>query len=151
MPTIFINSFIPNQKPEAVWEKFDHNLFQKLNPPWISASLLRFDGNEVGDEVHLEINFILFNQKWISEITSNASREGHYEFVDEGKTLPFFLKKWRHRHVIRHQGSGSEIIDDIRFSTGTWLTDLLFYPVLFTQFWYRKPVYKRYFNDPQNA
>ncbi len=144
MKRICITTFIPDRTPQQVWDQFDENLFEKLNPPWVSARLLRFDGNKVGDEVHLEINFILFKQKWISEIVSNDSRDGHYEFVDEGKALPFFLKYWRHCHVITHNEGGVDLIDDIQFSTGTLIGDLLLYPALLAQFWYRKPVYKKY-------
>jgi ligand-binding SRPBCC domain-containing protein len=145
MPRITLTTIIPAKRPETVWQRFDDTLFQKLNPPWIMAELLRFDGNQVGHEVHIAINFIFFKQKWISVITSNTSVSGDYEFVDEGRQLPFFLKTWRHRHVIRPQDQGTAIIDDIQFSTGWLVGDVLLYPLLWAQFAYRKPVYRRYF------
>lgn len=145
MKSIYISTFLPGKHFKTIWDQFDNTLLEQANPPWVSAELLRYDGNQEGDEVHLEINLILLKQKWISVITHYQEDEQGYEFIDEGEQLPFFLKSWRHRHLIRQEGNGTEIVDDIRFSTGTWLTDLLLYPALYAQFWYRKPVYKRYF------
>jgi ligand-binding SRPBCC domain-containing protein len=40
---------------------------------------------------------------------------------------------------------GTIIIDDITFRTPSILTDYLFYPLLYLQFLYRKPIYKKVF------
>ena len=145
MKHIKITTHIPDKSPAEVWENFDRELLDKLNPPWVSAKLLRYDGNNPGDEVHLQLNFILFKQNWISIITDNNSSEGHYEFIDKGRQLPFFLKSWKHRHVITAYNNGTNIVDDIHFSTSNLISDLLLYPVLYLQFWYRKPVYRKVF------
>ncbi|MBD0260611.1 MAG: hypothetical protein ICV83_33250, partial [Cytophagales bacterium] len=52
---------------------------------------------------------------------------------------------WRHRHEIRQHGTGSLIVDDVSFRSPNRLLDWLLYPVMYLQFAYRKPVYRRLF------
>jgi ligand-binding SRPBCC domain-containing protein len=134
-----------NQSWAQVTEGFTEKLFLSLNPPFPPVKLLRFDGCHKGDVVALELNFLLFKQNWDSLITSDETGTGHFQFVDEGAKLPFFLRRWVHRHRIEQSGEGTTILDAIEFSTGTWLTDVLFWPVLYGQFAYRIPIYKRFF------
>ncbi len=131
---------------KQVIDGFTQDLFLALNPPFPPVKLLQFDGCHKDDVVALELNFIFFKQLWKSLITHDEKSEKHFLFVDEGVKLPFFLKSWKHHHMLQTQGKGTEIIDDIEYSTGTLLTDILFYPVLLGQFLYRKPVYKKVFS-----
>ena len=126
-------------------EGFTKDLFLSLNPPFPPVKLLQFDGCNTGDRVVLELNFMLFKQRWISDITEDKETDHEWYFVDKGTELPFFLKSWKHSHVVQKKGNGAQIIDDVTYTTGTLLTDLLFYPALLGQFLYRKPVYKRIF------
>ena len=132
---------------EKVKEGFTQDLFLSLNPPFPPVKLLRFDGCKTGDQVALELNFILFKQRWISDITAEDETESEWFFLDEGTKLPFFLKSWKHRHAVERRGDGADIVDDISFTTGTLLTDLLLYPALLGQFLYRKPIYKNRFKS----
>lgn len=126
---------------------FTEELFRKLAPPFPPVNVLRFDGCTTGDKVELELNFLLFKQKWVSLITEDKTTENEFYFVDEGVKLPFFLGKWRHKHRIISQGLGSLIRDEIEFSGPYfWLTPILF-PALWIQFWYRKPIYKKIFRN----
>jgi hypothetical protein len=52
--------------------------------------LLRFDGCQQGDEVHLELGFWPLRQSWVSLITSQQTSTEKIVFVDEGQRLPFF-------------------------------------------------------------
>ena len=107
--------------------------------------VLRFDGCKAGDTVDLELNFIFFKQNWTSKITEDHCDAKEFLFVDEGIVLPFFLGKWRHCHRILAQPSGSIISDEIEFEGAyAWMTPLL-YPILWLQFWYRKPIYRKFF------
>lgn len=127
---------------------FNAELFQALNPPFPPVKLLRFDGSSPGDLVSLKLNFIIFKQVWISKITADHLDEKEYFFVDEGIKLPFFLKKWRHKHRIVADGKNqSIIIDEINFSSPNRLLDYLIYPVLFFQFSMRKPIYRKFFSN----
>lgn len=131
---------------EEVFRGFDRDLFLKLNPPFPLVRLLRFDGCEPGDDVHLELNFILFRQRWESVITQAGTGADGRHFVDEGRLLPRFLRTWRHYHGLESTGPGTRIRDRIDFSTGYGWLDWLMYPMLFLQFLYRKPVYRRFFS-----
>ncbi|MEM9895102.1 MAG: hypothetical protein AAF789_01920 [Bacteroidota bacterium] len=125
---------------------FTQELFLALNPPFPPVKLNQFDGCEKGDWVKLQLNFFLFKQEWVSLITEDSFEEKKWYFVDEGKKLPVFLQKWKHRHIVQQKEGFSLIIDDITFSTGTVLTNLLMLPALYLQFLYRKPIYKKSFS-----
>ena len=122
---------------------FTSDLFLALNPPFPPVKLLRFDGCKKDDQVALRLNFILFKQDWESLITEDHTSDAEFLFVDEGVKLPFMFTYWRHRHLIRAVEGGSEIVDDIEYKTPGWLPALLLKPVLWLQFAYRKPIYRR--------
>ncbi|REG86311.1 SRPBCC family protein [Algoriphagus antarcticus] len=135
-----------NQNYLSVKNGFDETLFTKLSPPFPPVKLARFDGSEIGDLVSLELNFLLFKQQWTSEITESKTTDAEYYFVDEGVKLPFFLKKWRHKHRIINLGDQAEIKDEVEFSGPFGLATLLLYPAIYLQFLYRKPIYRRIFS-----
>ncbi len=129
-----------------VKDGFSEDLFLKLNPPFPPVELKEFGGCEKGDKVHLRLNFIFFKQDWISDITYSNTDENLFEFIDEGVKLPFFLKYWRHHHKVKNLDNGqSVVVDDINFKSPFLWMDYLLYPVLWLQFIYRKPVYKKIF------
>jgi ligand-binding SRPBCC domain-containing protein len=130
----------------SVKEGFNESLFKKLSPPFPPVKLIRFDGSSKGDLVSLELNFIFFKQKWISEITDDHTNESEFYFVDEGIKLPFFLGKWKHKHRIVKSNEGAEIKDEIEYEGPNALMTALLYPALYLQFLYRKPIYKKIFN-----
>ncbi|MCC5919092.1 MAG: hypothetical protein LAT68_01470 [Cyclobacteriaceae bacterium] len=134
------------QSVADVKQKFDKDLFLALSPPFPPVKLLRFDGSKKGDEVGLELNFLLFKQRWISDITADEDGgDEYFYFIDEGKELPFFLEKWHHKHhIYRAEGGGAIIRDEITFKAPYGLS-FLFYPALWSQFLYRVPIYKKYF------
>ncbi len=137
------------QSVSDVWEQFDDKLLLKLSPPFPPVKLISF-GQKVGEKVTFELNFFILRQLWVSKITDSYLSADESFFIDEGITLPFFLKYWKHKHRIVRDNttSGSKIIDEIEFRTPTVLTDYIFYPILYLQFLYRKPIYQRVFKTP---
>ncbi|MFD2934438.1 SRPBCC family protein [Spirosoma flavum] len=133
----------------TVWAGFNRDLFEQLSPAFPPVNVIRFDGCLPGNVVHLQLNFLLFRQDWISHIIDQQTTPDEIFFVDKGTKLPFFLAYWQHRHRLCRSsvGSGEQtvIIDDITFRTPFRLTDYLFYPILWLQFAYRKPIYRRIF------
>ncbi len=124
------------QDMQAVFAQFDEHLFLKLNPPGLPVQLVRFDGCEVEDEVHLKFPF---GMQWVSVITKAGQTDKMCYFVDEGRRLPFPLKKWTHQHLVVKETKGTAIVDDIFFQTQYKLLDVFIYPFLWLQFAYRKP------------
>jgi ligand-binding SRPBCC domain-containing protein len=133
------------QSPAQVFAGFHQDLFKRLAPPFPPVKLLRFDGSKAGDTVSLELNFLLFRQRWDSFITEYYQSPQEIYFVDEGIRLPFFLKYWRHKHRIVAAPAGAVIIDEITFKAPFLLLTWLLYPALYLQFLYRKPIYKKIF------
>ncbi len=126
---------------QFVINHFDEGLFKYLLPP--GANLIKFGGSNTGDIVHLNLPLA---GEWISEITEHQSEIDYYYFIDEGRTLPFPLKTWKHKHVLRASGADTIVEDHMSFSTGFFLSDLLFYPMLLISFLPRLWQYKSYFN-----
>jgi len=136
-----------SQSYTSVMQGFNEQLFLRLNPPFPPVKLVRFDGCKKNDIVSLELNFILFKQKWVSQILEDHLNETKFYFIDFGTKLPFFLKYWKHQHRILKYNNEAVIVDDIHFKTPFFLLDFLLYPVLYLQFLYRKPIYKKVFAD----
>lgn len=134
-----------NQSLLQVWEGFNLELFSKLAPPFPPVEVKEFGGCLKGDKVHLQLNFILFKQDWISDIIDQQSTDTEIYFIDKGTKLPFFLSYWQHKHRLVKDGTGTIIIDEIAFRTPTIITDYLFYPLMYLQFLYRKPIYQKVF------
>jgi ligand-binding SRPBCC domain-containing protein len=126
----------------TVYNRFDHNLFRYLLPP--GAQLIEFGGSKKGDIVHLKLPLA---GEWISEITEDGRTEDSWYFIDEGRKLPFPLKKWKHKHILHDAGKSTIIEDNMNFSTGNIITDILFYPVLLLSFLPRLWQYKSYFKN----
>jgi ligand-binding SRPBCC domain-containing protein len=137
------------QAPPQVWAGFDQALFEKLAPPFPRIRLLRFDGSTTGCTVEVELNFIFFRQIWQSKIIEHGHTEDAIWFVDQGTRLPFFLKSWRHRHSLLRSETGTQIVDDIDYGTGWSMLDYLMYPLMWAQFAYRGPIYRRAFRRLQ--
>ncbi len=133
------------QSIKEVWNGFNQSLLLKLSPPLPKVTIKKFDGSLKDDEVHLELDLIIFKQEWKSLITEDFQSDGEMYFIDEGTQLPFFIKYWKHKHLMQKSGKGTQIVDHINFKTPSVLLDFIFYPLLYFQFLYRKPIYQREF------
>lgn len=138
-----------SQDINSVFAGFNLELFEKLTPPMTQVKVLRFDGCKKGDIVSLELRIMwLIRQEWTSEVTASEATDALIYFIDEGegKKLPFFLSKWRHEHRIERDetGDGAYIVDKIDYRAPFGLNFLL-WPVLWLQFAFRRPVYRRVF------
>ena len=135
-----------NQSLQTVWQGFDLALFKKLSPPFPPVEIKEFGGCLKGDKVHLRLNFLLFKQDWISDIIDQQTTEQEIFFIDRGSKVPFFLAEWHHKHRLIKDDSGTIIRDEITFKTPFLLTNYIFYPLIYLQFLYRKPIYRKIFS-----
>lgn len=126
---------------------FNEDLFRYLLPP--GSKLILFEGNSPGSRVHLEFTFP-FKTQWVSEIIEENKSQDTYSFIDVGRVLPYGLDRWRHRHCIVRDGSGSRIVDEMNFTTGKNWLDVLYYPFLYAAFLPRKASYVNYFKKVKN-
>lgn len=134
------------QSMEKVWKGFDERLFGALAPPFPPVKVLFFGGCMAGNVVSLELNFIFFKQQWTSIIIEQKTTSNEIYFVDKGTKLPFFLRFWQHKHRIVKAEAGSVIIDEITYQSPFKVTDYILFPLMFLQFLYRKPIYKKIFS-----
>ena len=141
---ITIKTIVDQRLPDVI-AGFNADLFLQLNPPFPKVRLVRFDGCKTGDIVSLELNFLLFKQIWTSEIIEDQKNSQEFFFIDKGTHLPFFFKSWQHKHILQVQDDKTVVIDDISYQTPSRLTDWFMYPLLYLQFLYRKPIYRKVF------
>lgn len=137
-----------------VFGRFNKELLQQLEPPGMSVKLIRYDEPTIpGAQIHIQTSVLgLIKQSWEVVIAELEENPGESFFVDHGKSLPFPLKQWRHKHIVRDAGQSesgeplTEIVDDITYSAG-WLTPLML-PIVWGQFAWRRPRYRKIFGAP---
>ncbi len=130
---------------EDIMEQFDRDLFEALEPPVGKMEIVEFTGSKTGDKVHLRF-LSPIKADWVSKITEDYQDKDQSYFIDVGTELPWPLKQWRHKHIVRQLTENSaEIIDQISFSSGSKPLDIMIYPILYGMFSLRKPIYKRFF------
>ncbi|GAC1587669.1 MAG: hypothetical protein NVS3B25_03810 [Hymenobacter sp.] len=137
------------QPPAAVMAGFTRALFLALAPPFPKLELRRFDGCRRGDRVEIGLNAFGKRLAWTSLITDDGVRpDGTHYFVDEGQRLPPPLRYWRHRHLVQPgPNNTSVIVDDLEYRTASALLDAVLYPIMWAQFAWRKPIYRRWFGQ----
>ena len=102
------------------------------------------------DKVCIELDFLLYQTRWYSVISSFKADASSYVFVDEGTSVPFGIKTWRHEHRIESISPNEcAIIDKIQFQTNYKLLDWLLFPLIWGMIIYRIPFYKKYLHQPQ--
>ncbi len=137
-----------NRSYQFAADGFNKKLFQALAPVFPILTLERYDGEKTGDEVHISMNLLVCKQQWVSVITQGKiDKDQEIIFIDEGKVLPWPLRSWKHRHIVKKNNDNScFVIDDVTYSTGNKFFDFLILPSLFVQFVARKNKYKKYFS-----
>ncbi|MBS9523504.1 hypothetical protein KI659_05665 [Litoribacter alkaliphilus] len=134
-----------NQDLGKVKSQFNSSLLEKLSPPFPKVSIKRFDGIDLEDQFEMELNFGFFKQQWKGKVTRSYEGKETFFFIDEGNKLPFFLKSWKHQHLLLSKNGKTEIVDNITFEGKVFPLTLLLYPAMYLQFLYRKPIYRRLF------
>jgi len=133
---------------EKVWQGFNNELFKALLPGFPQTRILRFDGCNVGDEVHTELHFLGIKQRFDARIITRRETANEYYFIDEGIKLPFFLTYWQHKHIVSRLTINSCIItDEIHYAlNNNVLAEAFLWPVIYAQLFLRKPIYKKHFH-----
>lgn len=137
---IKFKSFVSASHREA-FELLDRELFEYLLPPGVR--LVSFEGSSIGSHVHVQFTFPV-KQDWISKIIEMRQENDQSYFVDIGEKLPFGIRQWRHKHIVKTASKGAYIIDDIYFTSQSKLLDILLFPVLWLSFLPRKWQYKSF-------
>ena len=132
--------------PVEIFQKFQRPLLEALVPPWAKITIHRFDGSVKGDKIELNVKLLgLIDQAWENLVTENFESDRECFFVDEGTKMPFPVTFWKHKHRIIGLKSGSEIRDEIEFHCNSIFLEWIMFPVVWIQFVWRKPIYKKVF------
>lgn len=128
-----------------VMKSFDRDLFEYLKPKGAKMEIVAFTGSKTGDKVHIRFTSPI-KADWISDIVDHGSDEEEAYFLDEGSTLPWPLKHWKHRHVVKNTGQNQSVIEDqIEYKTSNVILDVLIRPFLYMAFYPRRAQYQKYF------
>lgn len=123
---------------------YNQDLFNYLLPPLGLVSLVRYDGQQPGNIIHLRFRGLFKDWKVVIKDVWTSPRE--YRFVDRGLSMPFGMTYWQHVHrVVAIGPNQSALIDQMEYKTNWLLLDLLLYPLLFLSFFPRKWKYKSYY------
>lgn len=141
---ITITTFIPGMTPKAIYDQFGEPLFRALTPPFPRVTLKRFDGCGLHDETHVDMHFF-GTHHWESVNTEFSETPEQVLFVDEGRVLPFGMKRWRHCHRIKAVEGGSQISDEIEFGFGNFFLDAFWRVPFYFQFAARPRKYRAFF------
>lgn len=138
----------------VVWSHFqdrDHafRLFQALSKGGPPIQVSEFGGCGLGAVVALRIGPGKLSLPWLSEVTECVASvaSGACWFVDEGRTIPFGMRTFRHKHLLEGAVSGGHAIttitEDITISA-PWGLHLFAALAFWGQMQLRGPVYRRY-------
>jgi len=138
--------------PEKIFAGFGLELFRRLNFPLTPLQVIRFDGCILHGITHVKIGIPPLAVEWIGLNTELQQQTDEIFFVDEGQKLPFFLRYWRHKHRIILTAPGQSVIrDEVEFRSAGKLAEMLLYPLLWMQFAWRIPIYRKYFTSPRRS
>lgn len=142
---LLLTTALAESDPRVVLARFDEALFRALAPPFPRLRVDRFDGCRRGDVVAVTMDWGFGQQSWVSRITDTGQSDTEVWFVDEGESLPWPFRQWRHRHVITADPArgGTVITDDLTYHTASPALDWLARPALWALLAYRKPIYRR--------
>lgn len=133
-------------KMHAVQAQFNQDLLKRLNPPFPLARIRKYEGEQPGADVWIELDFLLFRQLWKCKIVARTESDQFLSFIDAGEKLPFFLTSWEHEHRLEAlPGGRTRITDKLAFTTPFWLPNWLAAPLFKGLMRYRQPIYKRVF------
>ncbi|TND10529.1 MAG: hypothetical protein FD123_171 [Bacteroidetes bacterium] len=141
-----IKTFIPGKSPQEVFAHFGEPLFRVLSPGFPRITIIRFDGCRLNDETHIDMQFF-GKRRWVSVNTAFSEKEQEIYFIDEGKTLPLGLKRWKHCHRVVAAPGGSIIRDEVEFDYGNFVLNVFWKIPLWIPFAMRPVKYRRFFEQ----
>ena len=123
--------------------EFNNILFLKHLTKLLPVKIIEWDGTYDGAKAHLAFWFFGWRD-FIVNHRENTEDDVKFSFVDEGMSLPFYLKSWRHIHGAYKERGLIIIKDEVNFTTDSKFLDLILFPMLVMPIIIRKILYKTY-------
>ena len=123
--------------------EFNNILFLKHLTKLLPVKIIEWDGTYDGAKAHLAFWFFGWRD-FIVNHRENIEDDVKFSFVDEGISLPFYLKSWRHIHGAYKERDLIIIKDEVNFTTDSKFLDLILFPMLVMPIIIRKILYKTY-------
>ena len=133
------------QPPDEIFPVFGEAAFVASLAPRMMGLHVDRIGMALGDEIEVHFSGLGPRGPWVSRIVELVRTGDDIAFVDRSVRLPWPFATFEHHHGFRHDGNGTTLIDDVRFTTSPALLGPLLRLVLRRSFAYRQPIYRRRF------
>ena len=137
-----IKTLVQGFTPLEVYSIFDFELLSALSPPFVKTEALVYEGNKTGDRIAFMLHSPLGRWNWTGRITENHISENVIYFTDEGEKMPLGLTAWKHTHKLIKSDKGCTIEDRIVYQGKNHFHTVFIFPLIWSQFIYRKPLYE---------
>lgn len=125
-------------------KKINKNFFEKMIPSFYPIGIHDYEGTQDGAEFTLALKGPYALKIWKGQLHSFSKNEREYQFVDEGKKLPFPFKSWLHKHrFVESQAGGTYLVDEIEFDCGDEKIEAVMEIILTIYFKYRQLQYQK--------
>ncbi|QQS40789.1 MAG: SRPBCC family protein [Acidobacteriota bacterium] len=128
MPMKFVKESYIAAPPEKVFGFHElPDAFERLIPPWENITVIQKAAiSKVGSRAIIEQKlFGLIPSRLVAE---HIAYDPPRMFEDVQISGPF--SQWRHKHIVRPEGSGSLLVDDIDYEPPGWFVGRLLDPLL---------------------
>lgn len=135
-----------------VFDRFDRDLLEYLIPKFPPAELTRWDGHDVGAEVHAKIGLGLASQTFSVKIIEREIQEKAAWFTDFGLNMPWPIQTWKHTHRVEFISQAtSRIVDDVSFTTSSSFLTKSMKGFIKSSMKARSPQYQEYFSSKRGS
>lgn len=147
--TLLFQTELPDVPLETVKKHFKRELLESLLPTWPKAKILRYDGDQIGDQIHVQLAMPWGKHLWVTHVIDSMQSVDEYAFIDESYTPPPPLSYWHHKHTLKATADkkGTLIIDSIQYKAKPGFLAGFMKFVLNAQFKARDPQYIAYFKN----
>jgi ligand-binding SRPBCC domain-containing protein len=129
-------------------KKINKDFFQQMIPPIYPVELIDFEIPKDGAEFSIALKGPYPLKIWQGHMHSFSRQVKEYEFVDEGKRLPFPFSKWRHKHrFVESPVGGTFLVDEIEYECVDERFEKVVEMFLFFYFKYRQFQYQKLLKD----
>ncbi len=129
--------------PSEVIKSFHSKNFVQFLIKFQPVKIIAWEGIKSGKLA--KFKFWFFGWRKMNVIHKNyILKSDHLSFEDHGNLLPFGLKAWKHRHIVKKVNGGT-LITDLIFFDDKGLKNIIIKPIMLFPIALRKITYKIWF------
>tara|TARA_B100001250_G_scaffold249374_1_gene214357 strand:+ start:526 stop:981 length:456 start_codon:yes stop_codon:yes gene_type:complete len=142
-------TILSNLNLNFVINAFQDIRFVKYLTRFLPIRIVIWEGIKTGDVAYFKLWFFGWKDFKVEHDLVDLNSD-FLCFIDRGICLPFGLKFWEHKHIIRKLNNSIEIVDTMEIVHDNSFQGKFLYPVLIFPVMIRKILYRSYFNSIKN-